>query len=83
MVIAIPDSGEHMNRFVVTVGALAPLPLIGDITYAENLYVSDFVLKYDSTKRVFKGSYTIKSTIINDAGKNCNFTYRGIATQLN
>lgn len=74
----IGDHGESRFSIKKTTGA-SPILLIGESVYAENLYVSDFVLTYDSSTRVFSGSYNIKSTIINDAERTCQFTYRSIA----
>lgn len=74
----IGDNGE--GRFSVKKNTVSSsVPMIGDSVYAENLYVSDFVLTYDSSTRVFSGSYKIKSTIMNDAERTCQFTYRSIA----
>lgn len=75
---AMGAGGE--KRFVLLKNPTAtPELMLGNSIYAENLEVADLILNYDATTNVFSGSYRIKSTIMNDAEKNCEFTYRSIA----
>ena len=53
--------------------------LVGTNVYANTLYVSDFTLKYNEEKHYFTGSYKIKSTILENAERECTFTCRTIA----
>lgn len=83
MKIMIPAEGEaHANKFVIQMGANASVLLIGENIYVDTLEVSDFELKYDQVKKIFRGNYIIRSAV-NGATKNCSFVYRGINTQLN
>lgn len=45
--------------------------------YAQNLWVKDFVLKYDDEKGVFTGSYVIASNVT-ESTKTCEFSFRRI-----
>ena len=81
LIAAAGDNGE--NRFVIKKNpTTAESLMLGDNVYAGNLEVSDFELSYNSTTGVFSGSYKIKSTIMNDAVKNCEFTFRSISSSL-
>lgn len=53
--------------------------IVGENVYASTLYISDFVLKYNPEKHYFTGYYTIKSSVLEDAEKKCEFTCRTIA----
>lgn len=53
--------------------------LVGENVYASTLYISDFKLLYNKEKGYFTGSYIIKSTILEDASRECVFTCRTIA----
>ena len=52
---------------------------INENIYTNTLYISNFVLKYNKTQGYVTGSYVINSTILEDASKECTFTY-SIAT---
>ena len=79
------DSGkENYRRILIykTAEALAEgkgLMFVNDNVYGKTLYISDFVLKYNVAGHYVTGSYKIKSTILEDAVRECDFTYR-IAT---
>lgn len=53
--------------------------VVGEKVYAQTLYISDFELKYNEEKGYFTGTYIIKSTVLEDAEKECTFTCRTIA----
>lgn len=53
--------------------------LVGTNVYAGTLYISDFTLKYNEEKGYFTGTYLIKSTILENASRECTFTCRTIA----
>lgn len=53
--------------------------IVGENVYAKTLYISDFVLKYNPDKGYFTGYYTIKSSVLENAEKKCEFTCRTIA----
>lgn len=53
--------------------------IVGENVYAETLYVTDFVLKYNPEKKYFTGYYTIQSTVVEGLEKKCEFTCRTIA----
>lgn len=78
LIAAAGNNGE--NRFVIKKNpTTAESLLIGDNIYAGNLEVSDFTFSYNEETGVFSGSYKIKSTIMSDVEKNCEFTFRSIA----
>ncbi len=56
----------------------APVFLIGESQYADNMYVESFELNYDADTGMFFGSYIIKSTIVNDIEKKHEFSYRRV-----
>lgn len=53
--------------------------IVGENMYANTLYISDLTLKYNKEKGYFTGTYTIQSTILEDAVRVCGFTCRTIA----
>lgn len=53
--------------------------IVGENVYAGSLYISDFVLKYNSEKKYFTGYYVIQSSVVEDLEKKCEFTCRTIA----
>ena len=44
--------------------------------YTSTLYIYDFKLEYNPDGRYVTGSYIIKSTVVEDAAYECEFTYR-------
>lgn len=52
--------------------------LITPVSYADNLYIDGFQLSYNSTDKLFTGSYNIKSKVTNVV-KSCTFSFRTIA----
>lgn len=56
----------------------SPVLLVGESLYTDSMYVESFVLTYDATTGVFSGSYIIKSAVIEDAEKLCEFSYRRV-----
>ncbi len=65
------------GRFVFVMSATTEGLLLGNNVYAENLYVADFELTYDSATCVFEGGYTIKSTLT-DKERPVSFTFKSI-----
>ena len=55
--------------------------IVNESAYAGTLSIRDFVLKYDSEKGVFSGSYRITSSEI-ERTKLCEFSYRTIGEGL-
>lgn len=55
--------------------------MVGQNVYADSLYIEDFVLTYNEETKRFTGTYVIKSTILEDAVRQCEFTFRTIAEQ--
>ena len=51
-------------------------------TYADNLYIRGFNLRYDESSGIFTGSYQIVSSIV-DYVRNCTFSYRTITQIVN
>ena len=76
-----PMSDEKTGGYLILTGdaSLGNAYLVGIDTYAKTLYIDSFELYYDDTTGIFKGNYTIKSTILNDASRNCSFSCRTIA----
>lgn len=52
--------------------------MVNTASYANNLYVDNFTLTYDVSTGVFTGTYTIKSNTVQNASKECTFSYRRI-----
>ena len=52
--------------------------MVNEATYMNNLYVDNFTLTYDASTGVFSGTYTIKSNTVQNASKECTFSYRRI-----
>lgn len=52
----------------------------GEMVYAKSLYIDNWSLNYDAETGVFTGSYIIKSVVLENASRECTFTYRTIAS---
>lgn len=72
------DEETSYLKYVTTEGGREVM-LIAENMYAGTLYLSDFELNYDYEKKYFKGSYNIKSTMLEDVERHCEFTCRTIA----
>jgi len=71
---------EHGGTFLVYESSNGQgAMIVGENVYAETLYISDFVLKYNPEKKYFTGYYTIQSAVVEDLEKKCEFTCRTIA----
>ena len=76
------EEGEHKDCFLIQKNPTGGNQmLVGENVYAENLYVSDFLLSYEETTGVFTGNYKIKSKVRDDLSKDCSFSYRRIVLQ--
>ena len=76
------EEGENKGYFFIQRNPSAVTHmLIGENVYAENLYVSDFVLSYNEATGVFNGSYKIKSKVRSDLSRECSFSFRRIVLQ--
>ena len=56
-----------------------PSLLVSGNVYAETLYVEGFTLHYDADTQLFTGTYVIKSMILDDMARECEFAYRAVA----
>lgn len=65
------------GHFVFVMSPTSEGLLLGANVYAENLYVADFWLTYDSAVCTYRGGYTIKSTVT-DKDRIVSFAYRSI-----
>lgn len=76
------EEGEYKDCFMIQKNSTGGRQmLVGKNVYAENLYVSDFLLCYEETTGVFTGSYKIQSRVRDDLSKDCSFSYRRIVLQ--
>ena len=53
--------------------------ILSENVYTKTLKISEFTLEYNEAGQYVTGSYTIQSTVLEDAKVKCDFTYR-IAT---
>lgn len=84
--IVVPADGDYKEKFVIYnlpeghTGKKDYL-LVGNQVYGDNLYIESdsFKLEYNTATGCFNGTYTIKSTVVENAEKVCTFTCRTIS----
>jgi len=77
------DSEEYYLAYTTNRdGEMFTFAVAGESVYAKSLYIdpASWHLEYNAVTGVFTGSYTIKSTILDDASRECTFTFRTIAS---
>lgn len=76
------DSEEYYMAYTtIRDGEVFTFAVAGENVYAKTLYIDpeSWHLEYNTSTGVFTGGYTIKSTILENASRECIFTFRTIA----
>ena len=61
-------------------GVVSYYKVAGESVYANSLYIDDWELEYNVAKGIFTGSYKIRSRLLENASRECSFTFRTIAS---
>ena len=56
-----------------------PTLMLSNHVYGGDLYIESFTLEYDDVTKMFTGNYIIKSKILTDVKKECEFAYRAVS----
>ena len=56
-----------------------PTLMVSSNVYGGDLYIKDFILSYDEATQMFTGAYVIKSTLLTNVERECEFAYRAVS----